>query len=543
MVEQVRLTGAQRTLLGPLYARALDNRTPEPVLGDEVAERLLDRVDVDFRRLALSSGDRMAIVLRAKRLDDWAAEYLAEHPDAVVLHLACGLDGRAHRLDLPDGVLWYDVDLPDVIELRNRLYPEVPENHRTIAASVTDPGWLDEVPTGRPTLVIAEGLTTYLTEDDGVALLRRLVQRFEVGEVVFDAVLPWTVRAARSSRFLRRAGAGFHWGIGDPRTLEFRVPGLRLRRAHPVLDSPHLAKVPVPQRIAAQAMNAVPPLRDAMRLLHYRFEHQPGQRVELTGTQATMLATVHLRALDNRSERPLLGDRWADEVVQRIDFDFAKFRPNDRYAASVALRARSIDEWTRQALRPGTTVLHLGCGMDSRYERVAPPDDVQWYDIDQPDVIDLRKRFFSESPQRRTVPSSVTAPDLLDGIPGDRPVLVVAEGLLMYLSEPDVLALLRRITRHFPSGELVFDAMSTLAVRMTNRANPIVKNAGARLDWGIDDPRTLEARVPGLQLVAEWSYTDAPELDRLSAPVRTVLRAAGRITAVRRFGRMLHYRF
>ncbi|SDZ05885.1 methyltransferase, TIGR00027 family [Saccharopolyspora shandongensis] len=542
MTEQIRFTGAQQTLLGPLYARAMDNRRPDPVLGDETADRLLDRIDFDFRRL-LSSGDQLAVILRAKQLDDWAASYLAEHPDAVVLHLACGLDSRAFRLTVPADVRWYDIDMPDVIELRNRLYPQAPANYRTIAASVTDRYWLDEIPTGRPTLVIAEGLTMYLTEADGIDLLRRLVERFEIGEMIFDAVLPWTVRAARFSGFLQRTGASFHWGIGDPRALELRVPGLRLQRELPMMDLPSVAKMDAANRTIAKFMNAIPPLRKAMRLLHYSFEHRQREKVELTGAQATMLATLYLRALDNRSADPMLGDRYSDEAVQRIDFDFGKFKLGAHNAGSVAMRAKALDRWVEEALRPGMAVLHLGCGLDSRFERINPPESVEWYDIDQPDVIELRRRLFPERPHHHTIASSVTAPDLLDDIPGDRPVLVVAEGLTMYLSEVDGLALLRRITGHFPSGELIFDAFSGLGVRVSNRFNPAVVHAGARLHWGIDEPRALESSVPGLRFVTEWSFTDAPELDRYPLPARAAIRASGRITAMRRMGRMLRYRF
>ncbi|MGW1676931.1 hypothetical protein [Saccharopolyspora sp. NPDC002376] len=107
----------------------------------------------------------------------------------------------------------------------------------------------------------------------------------------------------------------------------------------------------------------------------------------------------------------------------------------------------------------------------------------------------------------------------VDGIPGDQLVLVVAEGLVMYLSEQDGLELLRRITQHFPSGELIFDAFSAFGVRLSNRFNPAVVHTGARPHWGIDDPRALETSVPGLRLVTEWSFTYAPELDRYPMPM------------------------
>ncbi len=81
---------------------------------------------------------------------------------------------------------WYDIDYPDVAHLREQLYPSA-EHYHVVAASVTDPAWLRDVPADRPTLMIGEGLTMYLTEHDGVALLRRIVDGFPSGELQFDA--------------------------------------------------------------------------------------------------------------------------------------------------------------------------------------------------------------------------------------------------------------------------------------------------------------------------------------------------------------------
>jgi O-methyltransferase involved in polyketide biosynthesis len=541
VAEQIRLTGAQQTLLGPLHARALDSRRTDPVLGDDAAAQLAARIDFDFSALRLDSGDMMAVVLRAKEIDDRAGEFLAAHPDAVVLHLACGLDSRAFRLDLPAEAQWFDVDMPGVVELRDRLYPRVPDNHRTIASSVTETGWLDDIPTGRPTLVIAEGLTPYLAEADGIALLRRLVERFGYGEMLFDVVAPWTVRAAKFSGFLRTTGASFHWGVGDPHDLEIKVPGLHLRGSVPVTTLPGVAKVAPRDRWIARAMNAVPPLRDAMRVVRFGFERESRIPVDLTGPAATMLATLQLRALDNRSAEPLLHDRWADDAVRRLDYDFTKLGMRANNAISVAVRAKALDDRVRASLRPGMTVLHLGCGLDSRFERVGPPADVEWYDVDQPEVIALREQLFPSSSNRHTVGRSVADPDLLAGIPSDRPVLVVAEGLTMYLTEQDGLSLLRRIVAHFPSGELLFDAFNTPSIHLNNVANPAVTRSGSRLHWGIDDP--TELGIPALRLVSEISFLDAPELARYPLPARLAFRAAAKVPTFNRLGRLLHYRF
>src|SRR5262245_13504420 len=116
-------------------------------------------------------------------------------------------------------------------------------------------------------------------------------------------------------------------------------------------------------------------------------------------------------------------------------------------------------------VRPESTVLHLGCGLDTRVYRIDPRPKVRWFDVDFPDVIALREQLYPERDGYRRIGSSVTDVAWLDAIPGDTPVLVVAEGLMMYLHEKDGTALLRRITEQFPSGQLSGKAPSNTAAR------------------------------------------------------------------------------
>lgn len=127
--------------------------------GDTAAAEAVDRIRYDFKRIhrmSLPASNQYLVALRAVQFDDWCAEFLARHPDAVVLHLGCGLDGRAFQVSVPPSVSWFDVDQPSVIRLRRRLYDDT-ENYRMIGSSVTELQWLDEVPAGRPTLMVAEG--------------------------------------------------------------------------------------------------------------------------------------------------------------------------------------------------------------------------------------------------------------------------------------------------------------------------------------------------------------------------------------------------
>src|SRR4029453_11127268 len=119
--EKVHLTKEKETLLGRLYARALERRSQNPILRDEMAKNSIQGIDYDFEHLKV---DTLSIAIRAKQFDIWTTEFLADHPGATVLHLGCGLDSRVWRIDPPASVRWFDVDYPEVIELRRRLYPE-----------------------------------------------------------------------------------------------------------------------------------------------------------------------------------------------------------------------------------------------------------------------------------------------------------------------------------------------------------------------------------------------------------------------------------
>jgi methyltransferase (TIGR00027 family) len=213
------------TNLVTLYLRAYESRSRKPLLGDHAAAAAVDRIDYDFKRIhrnSLPASNQYLVVLRAKQIDDWCAEFLRRHPDAVVLHLGCGLDGRAFRLEVPPAVRWFDVDQPTVIELRRRLYDDT-ERYRMIGSSVTGPQWLEQIPTGHPTLIVAEGLLMYLTESDVRRLLARLTDRFGYGEMLFDTL---SALAPRLSKFLTKGIVT--WGINDARELESWNSALRL---------------------------------------------------------------------------------------------------------------------------------------------------------------------------------------------------------------------------------------------------------------------------------------------------------------------------
>ncbi|MGK3207873.1 class I SAM-dependent methyltransferase [Amycolatopsis sp. MEPSY49] len=271
-MEDAGLVGVQKTLSPVLRAKALDNRLPNPILGDEYAERAMRRLDpgYDERRFGTSQLG-LAAVVRAKAHDDWARGFLADHPDAVVLHLGCGLDARVYRIDPPATVDWYDLDYPAIVELRQRILP--PREHYTmIGSSVTDLGWLDRVPRGRPVLMVAEGLVPYLSEVDARRLLTGVVDAFPSGQVQLDTVSVWAWRTSKWDPTLRRYGTRFRCGFDDPASLAGWHPRLEYVDEAPMNDSPVLmAKAPVNVRRVYRLLNLVPGMKRSSRIVRFRF--------------------------------------------------------------------------------------------------------------------------------------------------------------------------------------------------------------------------------------------------------------------------------
>lgn len=265
----MQLTEEKETLLATLYGRAIDSRAKNPVLGDTTAADTVRRLDYDFTRMRLSPGDAAGVALRARQLDVWTARFLARHEEATVVHLGCGLDTRVQRLDPGPGVRWYDIDYPEVIALRRELYPER-AGCTAIPSSVTDPAWTAQIPSDRPTMIVAEGLLMYLTEEDGTALLRRLMAHVPGGELAFDAFSRFAIRAQRLNRVVVKAGARLHWGTG-PAGIARLSPQLEIVEHLSALEIPGIEKLPAAYRLAARASLKVPAVRDMARMYHCRF--------------------------------------------------------------------------------------------------------------------------------------------------------------------------------------------------------------------------------------------------------------------------------
>ncbi len=251
-------------------------------------------------------------------------------------------------------------------------------------------------------------------------------------------------------------------------------------------------------------------------------------KVTLTHEQETLLIPLYAKAQNNA----LFVDHKANEVLDGIDYDFSRLRIPQKTAVTLRMRASQLDAWTRDFLQQHSDalVLHPGCGLDSRCVRVQQPRWL-WVDLDMPDVIGLRREFYSEDSTYRMIPSSVTDLAWLDQVEaGGRPVLIIAEGLLMYLPEEQVKALFDALAHKFPGCELIFDVFSMETVRRIHR-HPSLAKTGASIHWGSDNLLELESWGMGIKVLEEWFFSQSKDIARLSPFYRFMFRLTASIPA------------
>jgi len=261
--------------------------------------------------------------------------------------------------------------------------------------------------------------------------------------------------------------------------------------------------------------------------------------VTLTEAQETLLIPLCCKA---QTENHIFVDPHARDILDRVDYDFRRLKVPKKTCVLIWMRARQIDTYARKFLRdhPESLVLHLGCGLDARFLRL-DNGEVEWHDLDMPDVIELRRQFFDESDRYRMISSSVTDLSWIDRIDAvGRPVLVIAEGLLMYLSKSEVRALVLRLRDAFPGCRLVCDVFSTMTAKRAT-AHPSLKRTGATIGWGIDDPHDMEQWADGICLIEEWFFSQSPAVAQLTPGYRFIYRLTAHIQMVRSAHRLLYY--
>lgn len=227
--------------------------------------------------------------------------------------------------------------------------------------------------------------------------------------------------------------------------------------------------------------------------------------VQLRREQQTMLWTLAMHARDAASPSPILGDRFAADVLDRVDGPSVERLSLDGNTPLICTRAKLIDDAARTFLdrHDEAVVLHLGCGLDSRVRRLDPCPGVRWFDVDQEPVIELRRQLYDDRENVTTVAASVTDPAWWSQVPDDLPRLVLAEGLLMYLDPDGVRTVVTSALR--PGGTLVADTVASWVTWIAGW-QPAMRAAGTGFGSSTAD---LAAAASSCTRLDEVSLVDA----------------------------------
>jgi O-methyltransferase involved in polyketide biosynthesis len=268
------LSGVAETLLMTLYIRAMESQRPDALIKDEKAVALVTNMSYDFdriRQVKMDEDDKVGVILRNLEFDRQVRDFLTRHPDAVVVHIGCGLDSRFERVD-NGKVEWYDLDLPEVIEQRRKFIGDEGKRYHLLAGSVFDSAWLDKVSVHRqrPFLFLAEGVLMYFEEAQVKSLVLMLRDHFPGAELVFDAFSPFLVRANNLRMAISKFGVRYHWGLRRGQEIEKWGDGIRL------LDEWGLFDRPEPRLDHIRWMRHIPLLARVMRVYHYRLGEATG---------------------------------------------------------------------------------------------------------------------------------------------------------------------------------------------------------------------------------------------------------------------------
>ena len=231
--------------------------------------------------------------------------------------------------------------------------------------------------------------------------------------------------------------------------------------------------------------------------------------IDLGDVQRTLLLPLWGRAVETRRAKPLLVDRAAAEIIRSIDYDFSTFAANIDPISQYAWICRSIhcDRMIKEFLsqHPRGTVVNVGCGLDTTFERV-DNGALRWYDLDLPDVIQLRKNFIPESVRRTFIECSFLDDSWFRQVERAEPVMFMAAGVLYYFDEPQVREILVNVANKFPGSKLAFDACSPKGVDIANKK--VIKDSGmsskSNLRWGLDRADRLVSWDDRVRILEEF---------------------------------------
>ncbi len=243
-----------------------------------------------------------------------------------------------------------------------------------------------------------------------------------------------------------------------------------------------------------------------------------GERNSMNEVNNTLYIPLYGKARVSR-QGIILNDPCAEEIWKEEAFPIHGKSRSKWLAYNMAMRARVFDDWTDSLLQQNedALVLHIGCGLDSRYMRIKSSCS-EWIDCDLPDVIETRKKHFQENETYHMKALDASRPEQIGSLPNHDAAIVVLEGLSMYLTNSQLHGLLQALDKKYRILHILMDVYTDFGVKASNYKNP-VRDIGVTKLYGIND---IDSIITGLRIrfVKEHSFTPKALINELALPER-----------------------
>lgn len=225
-----------------------------------------------------------------------------------------------------------------------------------------------------------------------------------------------------------------------------------------------------------------------------------------------MLIPLWAKAVEAGREEPIIKDDKAVEIISRIDYDFSKFEKSWLSQVGVSIRTMLLDNATRNFVQrnPGTVVVNLGAGLDTRYHRLKNENITCWYDLDVPEAITIRRQFFSENDGNKFISGSAFDPLWIKEVTAaGKKILIIAEGLLMYFPAGKNRLLFGQLASRLPGSEMLFEMLAPFLVGKSKHHDSVSKMGSiTEFKWSLKNSREIESWHKGIKLIEEWNFFD-----------------------------------
>ena len=229
------------------------------------------------------------------------------------------------------------------------------------------------------------------------------------------------------------------------------------------------------------------------------------EKKKLSGVPETMLQTVYARAKESMG-RGAIHDRKAEEIIGNLDYDFSLADKDAAMHSGVIARTivldRLVGAWLEK--NPGAVVVNIACGLDTRCYRMNGYS--HWYNLDLPETIAVREKLLPEDGAISQIAMSAIEDWGALVTEDDTSVLVIIEGLTMYLSEADVKRIFAVIAGRFKMASVFVETMNPMIVKHFKEKS--IEGSHAKFTWGTKNGKALAELLPDFRFVAEHSLTE-----------------------------------